>query len=370
MAEKKYVDRVGLFEGFWSETLIKWVSEGYPTCVQIINGQEMLQPKDPALYFDFDLQKTGGYFDTEPLLGFVKLVDETDEWKVVKNGAGATLKWWKNKSGTPEHIDFSVTNRKIWDEDYRPHLLSLNKNRFNCKWWRGDNSLEDDKSDLTLARARNKWAFYGHVFVVEIMRNMLGDLNLYQSFLLDPKWIHDICQVYTQFFKNHFNFLLENNGLPDGIWIFEDIAYKNGLFASPKTYHELIIPYYQELVSFFNELGLPVMFHTDGNIDQGIPLIIDSGFIGLNPIEVKAGCDIFDYAEKYGNDLVFIGGLDVRILETNDRDTIHNEVKRLIEGMKKRNARYVFGSDHTVTPKVDFDSYLYALDAYHMYKFF
>lgn len=370
MFNHKHIDRVGLFEGFWNETLDKWVNDGYPTRTVVINGEETTKPEDPCLFFDFDLQKTGGYFDTEPKLGFEELIDETDEWKVVKNGAGATLKWWKHKSGTPEHIDFSVNNRNIWDEEYRPHLLSLNLDRFNCKWWRGDNTLKDDLDDLTFARERQKWSFYGHVFVVEIMRNMLGDFNLYQSFLLDPGWIHDICQVYTQFFKQHFTYLIDNNGLPDGIWFFEDIAYKNGLFASPKTYSELILPYYQEIVSFFNDLGLPVIFHTDGNIDQGIPLIIDSGFVGLNPIEVKAGCDILEYAEKYGDDLVFIGGLDVRILETNDRDIIRKEIVQLLEGMKKRNARFIFGSDHTVTPNVDFDTYRYALDVYHQHKMF
>jgi hypothetical protein len=53
---------------------------------------------------------------------FSEIVEETAEWKVVRNGSGALLKWWKDKSGTPEHIDFHLTSREIWDREYRPFL--------------------------------------------------------------------------------------------------------------------------------------------------------------------------------------------------------------------------------------------------------
>ncbi|MBT8405958.1 MAG: hypothetical protein KJP05_00750, partial [Deltaproteobacteria bacterium] len=159
-------------------------------------------------------------------------------------------------------------------------------------------------------------------------------------------------------------YLIAQNGPPDGVWLFEDIAYKNGLFASPKMFSELIFPYYTEMVQFFDGYSLPLVFHSDGNMDQGIPLVLEAGFKGLNPMEAKAGCDLLAYAEQYGRDLVFIGGFDVRILETNDHDLIRKEVVALVEGMKAREARYLFGSDHTVTPNVDYDSYRVALDTY------
>ena len=39
-------------------------------------------------------------------------------------------------------------------------------------------------------------------------------------------------------------------------------------------------------------------------------------------------------------------------------------LRRLVEGMKARNARYFFASDHSITPLVSYDSYRYALDVY------
>jgi hypothetical protein len=39
-------------------------------------------------------------------------------------------------------------------------------------------------------------------------------------------------------------------------------------------------------------------------------------------------------------------------------------VAAYIDGMKARNARLVFASDHSISPNTHYDSYRYALDVY------
>jgi uroporphyrinogen decarboxylase len=357
-------DRIAVYEGFWDETLEIWIQQGYPSELVIRNGQEKIVPVDPFHYFTYDLHRCGGFFDTEPRVGIEEVLAETDEWEIRQNGAGATFKWWKNKSGTPEHIDFKMYSRPVWEQEYRPFLLELDMRRFNGKWW-GDHNLTEDKMEFDLARSRGQWTWVGHVFVWEVMRASLGDLNMYESLLLDPGWVHDFNRVYTDFFKQHFRAAFAEHGLPDGVWLFDDIAYRSGLFASPKVFQDLFLPYYAEIVTFFKqEYGLPVLFHSDGRIHQAIPMILEAGFVGLHPLESKAGCDLIDLAEQYGDRLIFIGGLDVRILETNDRGLIAAKIETLLNEMKTRKAGYVFGSDHTITPQVTFDTYRFALDVY------
>ena len=86
----------------------------------------------------------------------------------------------------------------------------------------------------------------------------------------------------------------------------------------------------------------------------------------LNPMEHKAlNNDPFVFAEKYGDRLAFVGGLDTRVFETNDRDIITARGQRYyIDGMKARGARLVFASDHSISPNTRYDSYRYALDIY------
>ena len=93
------IDRIGLHEGFWDETMHKWVEQGYPTQTVERDGVEHQEPVDPFHFFDFDLHRCGGFFDTEPILGPEEILEQTEEWEIRRNGAGATLKWWKHKSG-------------------------------------------------------------------------------------------------------------------------------------------------------------------------------------------------------------------------------------------------------------------------------
>ncbi|HUU58706.1 MAG TPA: uroporphyrinogen decarboxylase family protein [Phycisphaerae bacterium] len=341
-------ERVGLAENIWSDTLRGWVQQGYPTT-------EEGKPVDPTDHFGYDLTGAGGWFDCLPLRGYSEVVEETDEWRITRNGAGAALKYWKDKSGTPEHIDFRMTSREVWERDYRPHLLTLDRERID---------IEGAAEGLARRREKGIFATFGHLFLWENMRQSMGDICMYESLLLDPQWIHDYNRVHTDFFINHFRVLIEEAGVPDGVQLYEDLGYRNGLFCSPKTYEELIFPYYREMVDFIHSYDIPALLHTCGRVTEALPLIVDAGFDYVDPMERKAGCDPFAFAERYGEKLVFRGGLDVRVLESGDRDRIRKEVVQLVEGMKSRGARYIFSSDHSLSTNVRYADYQYALEVY------
>ena len=366
-------ERVALLDSPWGDTLAAWITQGYPTRmvykdvgeqrwredgkrVEVEVAGEYEEPVPPWQHFGYDMAGAGPWFDQLPLKEHSELVEETDEWEVRRNGAGAALKYWKHKSGTPEHIDFRMTSREVWERDYRPHLLQLDPERVK---------LDEARKNLAEVHEAGLWTHFGHMFIWEIMRQSMGDVTLYQSLLLDPAWVHDFNRVYTDFFKTHFAYMFEHLGLPDGIWIYEDLGYKNGLFASPKVLRDVIFPYYAELVAFFHAHDLPVVLHTCGSTAQALPLIVEAGFDAINPMERKAvNNDPFAFAEQYGDKLAFVGGLDARVFESNDRDLIRREVTDYIEGMKARGARLVFASDHSISPNTHYDSYRYAVDVY------
>ena len=375
LLRKRPAERVGLFEhGAWPETMAAWVQQGYPTRrVHKQAGEQRWSPVDGRSVpvekegdypepvplwqrFGYDMVCTGGWFDVLPLRGCHEVIEETDEWEVYRNGAGAALKFWKHQCGTPGPVEYRMASRAIWERDYRPHLLSLDPARI---------AAADERRSLQEARDAQAWAFFGNQFIWENMRASLGDEAMYENLLLDPAWILDYGRVYTDFYRKHFAWMFEHVGMPDGIWIYEDLGYNCGLQASPQVLGELIFPYYQELVAFFHRHDLPVILHTDGWIADAIPLIIAAGFDGLNPIERKVPAnDPFRYAEQYGDRLVFVGGLDERVLETNDKAVIRREVAGYIEGMKARGARLLFATDHTIAPAVRYESYCYSIEVY------
>ena len=379
LLRNKKAERYGLIEGPWAETMARWVREGYPTHLvhkrvgqsrwrsedgmwdeikEVKQEGDYEEPVPPSDYFGFDIVGTAGWFDWQPKRGVSDLIEETDEWEIRRNGGGAALKYRKRKSGTPEHVDFLMSSREIWERDYRPHIVQWDPGRM------GD--LAEARKNTQEARDKHQWISFGHMFIWEIARQTMGDINLYSNLILDPGWIHDFNRVYTDMFKIGFDILFKEVGKPDGIWFYEDMGYKAGLFASPKLFRELIFPYYREMIEYFHSLDLPVLLHSCGSVAEALPLIVDVGFDALHPMERKAkNNDPFAFADKYADKLTFIGGLDARTFESNDKDLLKREITNYIEGMKARGARLVFCSDHSLSPAVSFDTYKFAVDVFH-----
>ena len=351
LIRNKPADRVGLYDNPWGTTLRKWVTQGYPT-------NDEGKPVSAIKHFDFDMMGAGGWFPWQAKLIEQEVLEETDDWKVVRDGSGAALKQWKDKDGTPEHIDFLMSSRDIWEKEYRPHVVGSALERI------GPDRLENTRAMLADAAAQNRWAQFGNLFIWEGMRKSLGDINLYENLLLDPEWIKDYCRTYTDVMKECYRLLLEGAGKPDGVWMYEDLGYKGATFCSPEICKTLIFPFYGEMIDFFHDYDLPVVLHSCGFTEPILDLIVDVGFDALNPMEVKAGNDPLRIADVYADKLAFIGGLDARILESGDRELIRKEVTNLVEGMKARGARFVFGSDHSISTNVDYDDFRYAIDVY------
>jgi uroporphyrinogen decarboxylase len=336
-------DRFGYFDHWWPETIADvWPAQGFP------------KGANPEILFDTDIMNCGGDFDSTAYPGKKDIVQETDEWYMAKDGRLATLKFWKKKSGTPEHISFEVTTPEKW-KSYRERLLGTEPSRID---------FERARTGLALARQRGKMGLFFNQFVVELLRATLGDEAFLSSLLEEPEWIKDFCQVYLDFYRRHYELLFKEVGLPDGMFIYEDMAYKNGLFCSPGALRELILPYHKALLDFFKSYKLPVVLHSCGDIRRAMPVILDAGWDCLQPMEAKAGVNVVELAKEYGKKITFMGNIDVTVLHTNDQAKIKEEIEIKIKGLKELKAAYFFHSDHSIPPNVTYDTYRFTLETF------
>jgi uroporphyrinogen decarboxylase len=337
-------DRMGLFEHFWPETLNQvWPRQGYP------------EGAEPSDYFNYDMSFTAGGLNSEPFPGRMEILEEDEERKLVRDGRGATLRYWKNKSGTPEHVAFEVTTPEIWKK-YREPLLETNRERIPAP--------EEVRKNMEKTRGQGKFACWNNLFVFELLRATLGDQVFLPSLLMDPDWIKDFCQVYLDFYLRHYEILVSEAGPPDGLMLYEDWGYKQGLFCSPKVLRDLILPYEKALVDFFKSHGVPVIIHSCGDIRKAIPLFIEAGFSCLQAMEAKAGCDVVEIAHTYGNKLSYMGNINIMALETNDMDRVRAEIVPKLQELKAIRAPYVFHSDHSISPQVALKTYEGALEIF------
>jgi uroporphyrinogen decarboxylase len=350
---RQRADFVPSRERFWGDTREVWASQGMPV------GEDG-QPDGGLLgFFGIETGNVGNCLGWQAKKGG-EVLEETDEWIVRRNGNGGALKTWKDRSGTPEHVDFHMTTRKIWEEEYRPHLIGSIKARV----------MDPGKmqQNIDAHHAAGRFAEMGGIFLWEILRASLGDMTLYMAVYDDPDWIHDFNRVYTDLFKEAFLMQKEAGVLPDGVWLYEDLGYKDRLFCNPAIYEELFFPYYKELIDLYHSCDLPVVLHSCGFQETAIPLIIDAGFDGLNPMEVKAGNDIMKYAEQFGDKIAFVGGLDARLLASGDRALIEKGVTDFMVGMKERGASFIYGSDHSIPPNVNYADYCFSLEVYRRHR--
>ena len=338
-------DRMGLSEDFWPETLRDyWPKEGYP------------EGTLPADYFGFDLQGVeGSWFHPEPFPGRDETVEETDAWRVSTNGYGATLKKWKHKSGTPEHIGFDCTSRQVWESKYKPPLTVFDPSRID---------MDTFRPAYAKAMAGERHTHFANTMHVELMRSMLGDIVMLENLLLDPDWIRDICRTCNDFFFQAYEYLFREVGLPDAIYSYEDLGFSNGPFMSETTYREVLMPYHAELIGFFHDHNLPFIWHSCGDVRKLVPAMIEAGMDCLQAMEAKAGCNVLELSERYGDHISFIGNIDVTKLNTNDRDVIRKEVEWKVKTLRDRRVPYVFHSDHSIPPDVRFESYQFALEVF------
>ena len=99
-----------------------------------------------------------------------------------------------------------------------------------------------------------------------------------------------------------------------GIIIADDIAYNQGPFVSPKFVTDHLLPCWEAQVSAARKMGVPVFFHSDGNLTALLPAIVQAGFDGLQCIEPAAGMDIGAVKRESGERLCLMGNMDPGLL--------------------------------------------------------
>jgi len=107
----------------------------------------------------------------------------------------------------------------------------------------------------------------------------------------------------------------------------EDAGHKGGPMIPPALWRELVLPYHQRIVE---ELEVPVIWHSDGNIESLLPMAVDAGFVGVHGLEPAAGLDLAKLKTEFGHRLVLVGNIDLRVLFNPNLDLVRREVDRCV----------------------------------------
>lgn len=137
----------------------------------------------------------------------------------------------------------------------------------------------------------------------------------------------------------------------------DDIAYSKGLFIRPDIFRKLWVKRMEEILEPIHASNTPVFFHSDGDVTQFIDMVLDLGFMGLNPIEPQCN-DIVALKKEYGADITLMGNLEIGgVLAFGTPDQVRKEMKQLLEKMMP-NYGYVAMSSNSLANCVVPENYM------------
>ena len=326
-------------DNLWGETRARYIREGH-----------LREDEDAALHFGM-AWLTGGWLTSLADLDFEPVViEETDETILKLDGNGAQLRYWKQRSGTPEHVDFTVKERAAWETLIKPRLLDVDRRRIPFDGYR---------ERKRTAAAHDMAFLWSGVAPFEQMHPVCGHEYMLMGMALDPDWVKDMVMTYARFTIAHLECLFAEEGRPDAMWFYEDMGFKERPFMSPAMYRDIVQPGHALLFDYAHSLGCKVVVHSCGFVEPLVPGLIEAGMDCLQAMEVKAGMDLPHLAERFGNRIAFCGGIDIREIASNDRTRIDAELRRTIPAVRAQKTGFIVHSDHSIPPDVDYDSLRY-----------
>jgi uroporphyrinogen decarboxylase len=327
-------DRVPIHDGYWEDTLVRWQAEGLPP--------EAAADTDNSLHEFFGNEIRLIRLDASFM--FEERTLEEDEryiTSVTKNGT--VVRFIKGRTSTPGLISFPVNSRAEW---------MTHKGRLDSVDGRLPHDLDSLYGDF---RKNDRFVMVCVHDPYEASWSKLGPTYLLESMRLDPDLVKDVFGTITELNIRVCEELLGRGYEVDGAWIWGDIAYSRGTFFSPRMYEEILYPFHRRLMSYFTGRGLPIVYHSDGDIRRVIPHLIAAGARCIQPVESKANMDLIRLKREHGDRLVLMGGVDFERIAQGPEEAEH-EIREKV-GRGKEGGGYIYHSDHSVPPTMSLEEY-------------
>ena len=148
----------------------------------------------------------------------------------------------------------------------------------------------------------------------------------------------------------------------EGVVMCTDVAFNNGPFLKPDLIHEIMEPTVYRWAEAFRALGVTTIWHTDGNVEPLMPMMVDAGVTALQAIDPIAGMDIVALKEQYAGKLTLIGNINCLTLQFGPPEAIEQECKDILLGCKSGGG-FVYGSSNAVFKGIPIEHYAVAIDA-------
>ncbi len=340
--------------GYWRETLEKWAQEGHITQEEA-NGYARYGDNSEAdktvmqkLGFDFNWNSCVGVNpQLYPAFERKVLEEHSDGSLTVRDGQGLIILEKPGVVSIPAEIGTSLTDRKVWEEEYLPKL-QWSEDRVRTEYLK--NFSDTSKREIPIGLHCGSLIGY--------MRNLLGVEQLSYLYVDDEDLYKEIVDTLAGLCYRCVKAALESGAKFDYAHFWEDICYKNGPLVSPYVFEDYVAPHYKKITELLLQYGVDIVsVDCDGCIDTLLPIWLKNGVNTMFPIEVGTwNASIAPWREKYGKELRGVGGMNKTVF-ARDYAAIDAEIERLKPLIAL--GGYIPCPDHRIAPDAKFENVQY-----------
>lgn len=150
----------------------------------------------------------------------------------------------------------------------------------------------------------------------------------------------------------------------DGGYFGDDYGAQKNLLFSPRMWRALIQPRLVRLFSPFKDRGLPIIMHSDGQIQQILPDLLEIGLTTLNPVQPEV-LDHVWLQEQYGGRLSFYGGISTQtVLPYGTADEVKTAVSQVAHTLTPEGTGLVIAPSHRMMSDIPLQNVAVMLEAF------
>lgn len=149
-----------------------------------------------------------------------------------------------------------------------------------------------------------------------------------EKMITDPAFVHKAAAAYTA--RSIAQVKAAAACGVHGILTGTDYCDNRGPLMGPRLFHEFVFPYLKRTAEAVHGAGLFFVKHTDGYEWPILDDFVAAGVDGWQGIQPRIGMDLKLLKEKYGDKLMFFGGVNCETLTMGNPEQIEEEVRYAI----------------------------------------
>jgi uroporphyrinogen decarboxylase len=150
----------------------------------------------------------------------------------------------------------------------------------------------------------------------------------------------------------------------DGGYFGDDYGAQVNLLFSLASWRRLIKPRLARLFAPFRERGLPVILHSDGQIQKILPDLVEIGLTALNPVQPE----VLDHrwlAENFSGQLSFYGGVSTQtVLPYGKPEEVQAAVATCIRDLAPQGTGLLLAPSHRLMTDIPLENVTAMLAAF------